>query len=203
MGVNAEGNSLYVLTHRKEVHHLSTAEGMPVNRKIDLGYIGLSIAYVKSTNEIWVGSKTGNIHVYAEESLEQVAEFAGHGLIAVDCLTSSSDGTKVGSGDHKRNVKVWNAGSKEEMLDHGHHKNFVESICFTQDGSGIASVSDDHSLVVCDINTKKFLRILNVHGDKKVTSVAVDATSKTVYTVGHDCQMRAWPASETWDKIPQ
>ena len=70
MGVNAEGNSLYVLTHRKEVHHLSTAEGMPVNRKIDLGYIGLSIAYVKSTNELWVGSKTGKIHVYAEESLE-------------------------------------------------------------------------------------------------------------------------------------
>ena len=107
----------------------------------------------------------------------------------------------MASGDHKRNVKVWNTTSKEELNHHGHHKNFVIDICFTADGSGAASVSDDHSLVVCNLDTKKFFQVPNVHADRRVNSVTVTA-DKTIFTVGDDCQVREWPASATWDKIP-
>ena len=114
----------------------------------------------------------------------------------------SADGTKVVGGDHKRNVKVWDAASKELQHEHGHHKNFVVGVCFTADGSGVASVSDDHSLVVCDLTTKKHFQVPRIHADKRVNYITMTADSKTIYTVGDDCQVREWPASATWDKIP-
>ena len=67
------------------------------------------------------------------------------------CLSASPDSATVASGDKQRKIALWNATNKEKIFDHGHHKTRVEALCFTSDGQGVASVSDDHSLVVTRI----------------------------------------------------
>ena len=155
LDIGLSNDNLYVLTHRKEIHEVC-ANTLTVKRAVPITYDGRCIAFVQATGEVWVGDKTGKIHVLAADSLEQSSEFVGFGAQqSADALSVSADGTKVVGGDHKRNVKVWDAASKELQHEHGHHKNFVVGVCFTADGSGVASVSDDHSLVVCDLTTKK------------------------------------------------
>ena len=169
-----------------------------------LEYDPKCVTLVKVADEVWVGDKkTGKIHVHDIRNLNEKEEdsFDAHGQYAVDCLTTSKDGTMVASGDHNRRIKVWGATTKAEEHEYGHHKNFVADACFTQDGSGIASVSDDHFLVVYNCATKKHFAVPRIHGDKRVNAVTVTA-DKTIFTVGDDCQVREWPASETWDKIP-
>mmetsp|Transcript_13982 Transcript_13982/g.16703 ORF Transcript_13982/g.16703 Transcript_13982/m.16703 type:complete len:121 (-) Transcript_13982:4-366(-) len=116
-------------------------------------------------------------------------------------LTTSPDSATVASGDKQRKVALWSATNKEKIFDHGHHKTKVEGLTFTSDGQGVASVSDDFSLVVCRLGDQKHFRIERTHADKPVPAVAVCA-DKTVFTVGADCVIREWPASETWDKTP-
>ena len=199
LGIGISNDNLYVLSHRKEIHELC-ANTLTVKRVVPLAYDGRCIIFVKFTSEVWVGDKAGKVHVFGAESLEETSEFEAS-MQSMDCLSVSTDGAKVASGDHKRNIKVWNSSSKEELHQHGHHKNFVEDICFTADGNGVASISDDHSLVVCDLGTKKFFLVPRVHADRRINSVTVTA-DKTIFTVGDDCQVREWPASATWDKIP-
>lgn len=96
---------------------------------------------------------------------------------------------------------MWNASDKSMIHEHGHHKNFVAGVSFTPDGNGVASISDDHSLIVCDLGTKKFFSVPRTHADKRINAMTVSA-DKTIFTTGDDCQVREWPASATWDKIP-
>jgi len=201
LDIGQSNENLYVLSHRKEIHEVC-ANTMTVKRAVPIGYDGRCLTYVKSTDEVWVGDKKGFVHVLAAASLEQTSEFECFPVqISVDVLACSADGTKVVAGDHKRNVKIMDATSKEEQHSHGHHKNFVAGVCFTADGMGVASISDDHSLVVCDLGTKKFFQVPRIHADKRVNSITMTA-DRTIFTVGDDCQVREWPASATWDKIP-
>ena len=200
LDIGLSNENIYVLTHRKEIHEIC-ANTLTVKRAVPLTYDGKCLTYIKTTDEVWVGDKAGNMHILAAPSLEQTSEFLAFPQFAADVICCSADGTKVVAGDHKRNVKVYDSSSKEEQLHHGHHKNFVAGVCFTADGTGIASISDDHSLVVCDLGTKKHFSIPRIHADKRVNSITMTA-DRTVYTVGDDCQVREWPASDTWDKIP-
>lgn len=65
----------------------------------------------------------------------------------------------VASGDSQRGLFVWDAASKEKRGTHGGHKNAVIAVAFTPDGTGVASVSSDKSLVVYDIASKKDFKV--------------------------------------------
>ena len=67
--MDADNENLYVLSHRNEVHELD-ANSLASKRQITVGYDARSLALVKSAGEVWVGDKTGKIHVLALESLE-------------------------------------------------------------------------------------------------------------------------------------
>lgn len=60
---------MYVLSHRKEIHELC-ANTLTVKRAVPIAYDGLSLGFVKATGEVWVGDKTGKMHVLAADSLE-------------------------------------------------------------------------------------------------------------------------------------
>ena len=96
---------------------------------------------------------------------------------------------------------MWTAATKEEVQQHGIHKNPVVGVSFTADGNGVASVSTDQSLVVHKVDTNKNFQIKLIHGPKYPTSVAV-AADGTVYTVGDDCQLNIYVPADTWQKIP-
>lgn len=200
LDMGASNDNLYVLSHRKEIHEVC-ANTLTVKRAVPITYDGRCLCYIKATGEVWVGDKTGTVHVLNAESLEQVSEFVAHPQQPVDVLSVSADSARVATGEHKRYVKVWNATDKTLVHEHGHHKNFIVDVVFTPDGNGVASISDDHSLVVCDLSTKKFFQVPRIHADRRVNSMAITA-DKTIYTTGDDCQVREWPACATWDKIP-
>ena len=117
------------------------------------------------------------------------------------CISPSPDSSTVATGDKQRKIAIWNATNKEKIYDHGEHVSRVDALCYSPDGQGVASISNDHSLVVTRIADKKCFRIKSVHGDKNVTGLSVTA-DKTIFTAGQDGAVREWPAEETWDKIP-
>ena len=199
LAMDADNESVWVLTHRKEIHELD-ANTLASKRNITVAYDARSLALVKVAGEVWVGDKTGKIHALALESLEQTAEINAS-QHPIDCLSNTLGLGKVASGDHQRYVRVWDAASKEELLAHGNHKNFVHAICWANE-TLLASISDDHNLVVCDVNTKKHFMLPRIHRDRKIKALTVTA-DLTVYTVGDDCQVREWPMSATFAKIPQ
>lgn len=197
--MDADNESLWILTHRKEIHELD-ANTLASKRQVTVAYDARCLALAKVSGEVWVGDKAGKIHALALESLEQTAEMNA-GQHPVDSLSNTLGLGKVTSGDHQRGVKVWDATSKEELLDHGHHKNFVHATCQANE-TLLASISDDHNLVVVDLNTKKHFMLPRIHHDRKLKDLTVTA-DLTIYTVGDDCQVREWPMSATFGKIPQ
>ena len=113
LDIGLSNENLYVLSHRKEIHEVC-ANTLTVKRAVPITYDGKCLTYVKTMDEVWVGDKAGNMHILAAASLEQTSEFLAFPQFATDVVCSSADGTKVVAGDHKRNVKVFDASSKEE-----------------------------------------------------------------------------------------
>ena len=81
-------------------------------------------------------------------------------------METSADSSHIVSGDKYRYVKVWNTGTREQAAAYGTHKNHVKGVRFTADGQGVASVSDDQTLVVFNIATGKDFQVRRIHGDK-------------------------------------
>ena len=67
--MDADNESVWVLTHRKEIHELD-ANTLASKRNVTVGYDARSLALAKVAGEVWVGDKTGKIHCLALESLE-------------------------------------------------------------------------------------------------------------------------------------
>ena len=74
LDIGLSNENLYVLSHRKEIHEVC-ANTLTVKRAVPIGYDGKCITYVKTTDEVWVGDKTGKVHILAAASLEQSSEF--------------------------------------------------------------------------------------------------------------------------------
>ena len=52
-----------------------------------------------------------------------------------------------------------------------------------------------------NLASKKFFQVPRVHADKPSIGIGM-CNDKTIFSIGSDCQVREWPTSETWDKIP-
>ena len=105
-------------------------------------------------DEVWVGDKTGKIHVHCAKTFAEKQVIEKHSK-AVTCMAVSADHSKVASGDAYRYIQVWDANSKAEVASIGTHKDRILVVCFSHSGEQLLSTTFDMAYGVTDLSTKE------------------------------------------------
>jgi WD40 repeat protein len=113
-------------------------------------------------NQIWIGDKKGNLHVF-DASVSEIKAIEGKHSKAVTVV--ASNGKVVASGDAYRYMYVWDGESHEELFSSGDHKDKILDIFFTE--THMLSVTHDNAFGVSSLEDRKFLRQQKMpHGEK-------------------------------------
>ena len=193
-------DSVWVLASNKEIHELD-ATSLEIKRSTTVAFEATCCTHVPGTAELWVGNKSGKVHVLSADSLEQTQEI-DFPSVSITKLQTSPDSSMVVVCDRTRRAYVYSTSNKERSHEHMAHKDYIDAIAFSPDNQGLVSVSQDHALVVYNLQSKKSHLIARAHGDKTIVGVTVRKADSTIFSVGQDCQLREWAPAITWDKIP-
>jgi len=69
LDLSGTNETLYALTHRKEIHELD-ANSLEVRRSHTVSYNATCMTFVAGTGELWVGDSTGKIFVLDASSFD-------------------------------------------------------------------------------------------------------------------------------------
>lgn len=86
------------------------------------------------------------------------------------------------SGNADGTVRIWNVDT-EEIKKLSGHKDWVNCVCFSPDGSRIASSSRDNTVIIWDINGKK---IMTIQGYAWITSVIFHPKQRSILAIAGD-----------------
>ena len=92
-----------------------------------------------------------------------IAQFIGHSL-GINSVAFSPDGRRIVSGSDDASVRVWDAGTGEQVSQLEGHSKSVTSVTFSPDGQFIASGSSDNTVRIWDAGSGQFLRLLARQG---------------------------------------
>jgi WD40 repeat protein len=76
------------------------------------------------------------------------------------------------------------------------HSKAVNNLAFSPDGNQLASVSDDASVRIWEVNTGKELRVLRGHGGSYVRGIAFSPDGKWLASAGCDQRVVLWGAAD-------
>ena len=118
----------------------------------------------------------------------------GHTSLVMSVIFSP-DGKRLASGGNEGTVKVWDAGTGQELLSlEGHFASIGNSICFSPDGNRLASASKDRSVKIFDAATgQELLAIKGYTGDFRRMSFSPDG--KHLAIASNDQTARVWDAA--------
>ncbi len=111
----------------------------------------------------------------------------------------SPNGRWLVSGQLDGLVRLWDAGSCEEVACLFGHARAVTGVAFSPDGRWIVSSSRDATVRVWDPETRKQVACLCGHDDG-VTSVAFSPDGRLVVSGSHDHTVRLWDAG-SWEEV--
>src|SRR5215475_13643459 len=98
----------------------------------------------------------------------------------------------TGRGDNT--VKLWDVGTRQQLVTLKGHRSPVTSIAFSSDGKTLATGSEDKTIKLWDVGMRRELATLKGHGDK-VLSVAFSPDGNTLGTGSSDRTVRLWIAA--------
>lgn len=176
-----------VLTFKDDVVLLD-AKDLSLKSTQKLKFEGTAI--ILSGNELWIGDKTGKIHI-CDHNLAESQLLSRHNK-GVTCMTISNDGSKIASGDQYRYIHVWDVASKAEVAALGEHKDKIVNLVFSEDASMLFSATWDLSFGVTTLADKVMTQTRNPHEIKQVSHIVASRDAKTLYTVGLDCAIKMW-----------
>ncbi|KIJ05248.1 hypothetical protein PAXINDRAFT_93722 [Paxillus involutus ATCC 200175] len=159
-------------------------------------------AVTKDGRRMLSGDEHGLLKVWDLETHQPIAEWGGHEAI-ITCIAMSRDDQLVASGDNKGRIVIREMNLKED----GQIKYAIEtgsrgvlSICFSPDGTKLASGHVDNMIRVFDVeNGDLILGPIEGH-TSVVASVVWSLDGSRLFTASHDTSIRFWD-SETGKAI--
>ena len=121
---------------------------------------------------------------------------------AVFSLDWSPDGSRLAAASADEIIRVWDAGTGEELVLLEHHTDFVESVAWSPDGNTIATGDDDGLLYLWDASTGE---IINSY-DGTSTTLSINALDwspdgKWLAWGGLDDNVWLWDLEESFIKL--
>ena len=108
----------------------------------------LAVTWNSDGTLLAAAGREGPIWIWDSESLAPRKTLTGHAT-GVACLRFIG-ADKLASGGWDKLVKIWAAGAGRQLLELGGHRGSVHELAVSSDGSELASVSTDGSLIIWD-----------------------------------------------------
>lgn len=141
----------------RAVHIVGASTGIEVRKISGHPSIARSVSYSPDGKKIAPRCNDQTICVWNTENGNLVAIILKAHTDSIHSLAFSPDG--IVSGSYDKTACVWNAVSGKLITTYEGHDDVVASVCFSPDGSNIASASDDATIRIWDSKTGK-LRVL-------------------------------------------
>jgi len=122
------------------------------------------------------------------------ASVKGH-RSAVQCLSISSDGKFLASGDLDKDIHVWNPVTMEWLYTFRGHRGGVTGLVFQKGTNILYSVSMDRALKVWNLNEMAFVENFFGHQDT-ITSIDTMTKERVTTSGGRDGSIRIWKIQE-------
>lgn len=139
-----------------------------------------------STIRVWEFSSGSLVH-----KLEADDDVIG--IITLETLAVTPDGTHVVSGYSNGDLGIWALGS-EDADYWNYHSRHVKAIAVTPDGSRAVSISRDKSVEVLELPSGEWVHSLEGHGGM-AHEVVLTPDGKHVVCSCTDCTVRVWELS--------
>ncbi|KIJ07918.1 hypothetical protein PAXINDRAFT_89633 [Paxillus involutus ATCC 200175] len=133
-------------------------------------------------------SDDNTVRVWNVENGEQEGMSMKHGTY-VQGLAVASDGKRILSGDDNKVLRVWDAGTHQPIAEWG---GSVNSVCFSPDGTKLASAHDDESVRVFDVENGGLIRDPIEGHTFYVYSVVWSLDGAQIFAASWDTTLRCW-----------
>jgi WD repeat-containing protein 61 len=131
--------SVFEVQSGKRVHGIA-AHAMPVR----------SVAFFGTA--LLTASDDRHVNAHDVERAALVSSYSGHASWVLAVAGMPGAGSRVfATGSADKSVKLWDTATKSHVHTFAEHSDLVWSVAWNDDGSELASVSDDRSLVVYSI----------------------------------------------------
>jgi len=145
-----------------------------------------AVQFNPTENKIIIGSTDATIRVCDLETKEVLGSLRGHDH-AIYCLQYI--GNTLISSSHDSTIKVWSLDNMKLQTSFKDHKGPISNVRFFTDTSKIASVSDDFTCKIFDLEKAICLQTLNGHSHE-IYGLSLDG--HVMCTGSQDCTTKLW-----------
>ena len=158
-------------------------------KKTKLDFESKCLEINEEMQEVYVGDKKGNIHIFDLTFNEKSYHNIHFGEYQV--MKLSPDGKLVASGDNQRVILVYKSDSHDVVCDRfGFHTGSIFDLDWSADGKFLVSSSLDGNVMIWELESKKRVKNYANFDNNQINGVRFLNDNKDVVCAGYSCNLK-------------